>query len=129
MKNLEIDFRPFFPNVVLIAMMFGVAGMLFSAFAEDFGQSKAAFLYSIGFGMAFLTVAATFAKRQYIDKGNSRDLDLSVVILIGLALAMAACMLRFLDLTVFTDMVFEGVVSGAVGLGTGVLQAFAGDSK
>ena len=127
LKNLEIDFRPVYPNVVAIAVMLAVAGMVFSI--NDMGVPKAAFQYTIGFSMAFLTIAATFAKRSYEDKGSVRDMDGNVLILFALALSMVGVLLAYQDLTVFQDMVFEGVISGAVGLGTGTLTAFASNGK
>ena len=129
LKNLEIDFRPVYPNVLIIAMMLATIGILFSVFGDGMGQPKAAFMYNIGFGMAFLTIAATFAKRSYDDKGSVRDMDGNVLMLFALALSMGAVMLVSLDTKLFQDMVIEGTVSGAVGLGTGTLTAFANNSK
>ena len=124
--------RPIFTNVIYLAFVFFAVGMLLLLTEGIHGQAKASFQYSIGFASAFLTVAMIFARMDFgeaVEQGQMRAFSLNVASLVTFSGVLILGTTLMLDTTVFTNSVYEGIVTGFVGHGSGLMMAFANSGK
>ena len=111
-----------YPNVVILAFLMGLASIVFSVFAPE-ALAKAAFLVSVTAAPMYLTAALAFARRA--SKGNGSPMfDFNVVWLVGVALLMVGFTVYAQDVSVFADMVAEGIAVAITSTVGSIIMAF-----
>lgn len=122
--------RPFYTNIVYLAIVLTVGGlvMLATAKAGYHVEAKAAFLYCLGMAALFASLCLSFSQKEFDeDEGHKRFRPWSpqagTLIPLGLLLLIAPALM--LDSAVYTDSVYEGAVVGFVGIVGNVMRAFA----
>ena len=111
-----------YPNVVYLAALVAVASIVYSLFAPT-GLEKGAFIFATVVAPGLIATAGVFAKRA---SGTGPAFSFNVAVLTTLALLVLVALLVGLDVTVFTDMVAEGVSSAIAGGLIGLITTYAG---
>ena len=90
------------------------------------GVMKASFIFSVGGAAAILSMAMTFAQ-GFEPAGGRRILrfDLNATAAVVCALLVLGAMIVSIDVSVFTDSVFEAVASATIGALGGIMNAYA----
>lgn len=116
-------FAKWFPTALYVLAALGAASILFSLFGPAL-LAKAAFLFGAALATGTLGLSAAFVKRMKA-KGNrwSHPFNANAALGVTIALGILAAMIIGIDVSVFTDMVFEGVAVSTAGLGLGVVGA------
>ena len=127
----KLDFRPIVPDVVILATLLAVIGVALLGVGAAYPDVvlKPAFQYNIGFAVAFLTVAAAFARRH---RRAGREISINVhylAFLSGMMLVSTIAFVAGFKASIFGSSAVEGVVSAVIGHGSGILMAFAGAGK
>ena len=114
-----------YPNVLIVGAMLMVASIAFSVAAGEALQ-KAAFLFGIGLAPAYLTIALSFARKHAaVSVGaTERTVDPNIIALTLMSMVIMGCLIAFIPVSVFTDMVVEGVVSAVAGSAISMMTAF-----
>ena len=118
-----MDIARVYPNVLILALLFAVASALLTIFTPE-GLGKASFLMGTGLAPSYLTMALVFARRA-AKGGRAPEVDPNVIFLVLLSLTTLGILVGFHDVTVFKDMVAEGVGSAITGAGISIMMAFA----
>ena len=118
-----------YPNVLLVGGLLTAAAVAFAYAAGDDLQ-KAAFIFGIGLAPAFLTIALSFARKHAALSAGAteRTVDPNIIVLTLLSLVVLGCLIAFIPVSVFTDMVVEGVASAVAGTAVSMMMAFAPSS-
>lgn len=105
-------------NIVWMMVAISIASVLLSIWTPT-GLEKAAFFVAVNVAMGTVGLLMNFAKSAGGSDGMPLP-DLNVRIMSVMALVVLGVMIRFVDSTIYTDSVAEGVASGFV---TGYIAA------
>ena len=114
-----------YPNVLLVGLLLMLASIAFS-YAAGSELQKAAFIFGIGIAPAFLTIALSFARAHAAasDGATERSVNANIIVLTCMSMGILAALIAFIPVSVFTDMVIEGVVSAVAGTAISMMMAF-----
>ncbi len=114
-----------YPNVLLVGFLLTCASIAFAYAAGDALQ-KAAFIFGIGVAPAFLTIALSFARKHASVSVNAteRTVDPNIIVLTLMSMVIMGCLIAFIPVAVFTDMVVEGIASAVAGTAISMMVAF-----
>ena len=118
-----------YTNAMALIVMSVIASFCFSAFVGDSGHiglAKSAFIFGTALSGGLLSVAITFATNAKIkDEGRASKVDFNALLSVFGALITLSALLLFIDISVFSDMVAEGIAGGIAGSVSGVITAYA----
>ena len=117
-----------YANAVLLVLLAAVASVLFAGLAgnsEYAHLQKAAFIFGTALAGGFLSAGMTFVTRQTGDGRRWTLLNLNVLTSVASALCVLGGLVALLDVSIFTDMVAEGVAGSIAGSVSGIIMAFA----
>ena len=117
-----------YTNALLLSLLATLGALSFAAAAGggDGALQKAAFIFGMALAGGFLSVGMTFAGRPLVN-GRRRfsPLNCNVLLSVLAALVTLGGLVALLEVSVYTDMVAEGIASSVAGSIAGIIMAFA----
>ena len=122
--------RPYM-NVIVLGTIFAAAACIFSWFVGDLASQnlqKSAFIVMVTLGPGYLVMAANMALQTTRVDGRALPNPTAWLIVL-LGIAVIGITIYAVDVSVYSDMVFEGVAGGVSGTMLAVLNAFGSEGE